>query len=221
MSFLPPLEPTVMSFIGEPKSGKSTLIKACMHYYAKKKYFRFGLCISGSSWNGDYDFLPQVALWDKWDEQRFKEYIDRLEARARELKKQNKKLPPSFVIFDDLLGQLANSDWVKSFFSRYRQYNITCLLANQYAGESKGCSTLLRSVTEIAFMFPSMMQNQLDAMKGAWGGYFKTDAEFKSAMIDVKKRKYACMVYQKSGNSKKECYMSFLVTPAPDFKMKF
>ena len=169
--FTPPLEASVMAFIGEPKSGKSTLIKSIMNFYNKKKYFQFGLCISGNSWNGDYDFLPSKSVWSKWDEERLKEYLDVLEQRAHLLHKKGKKLPPSFLILDDLLGQIANSDFFKSFLARFRHYNMTVMIAAQYAAEAKGCSTLFRSVCDIAFMFPTLMFNQLEAMKNAWGGY--------------------------------------------------
>ena len=221
VSFTPPLEATVMAFIGEPRSGKSTLIKAIMNFYNKKKYFRYGLCISGSSWNGDYDFLPSKSLWDKWDEDRLKEYIGVLETRAHLLKKKGKKLPPSFLILDDLLGQINNSDYFKSFLSRFRQYNITVMIAAQYAAEAKGCSTLFRSVCDIAFMFPTLNLNQLEAMKNAWGGYYKNVEEFKQVMIGVKVKKHACLLFQKKMNSIRTAYKSFLCQQAPDFKMNF
>lgn len=223
-SFKPPFTAEVFAFIGEPRTGKSTLIKRIMYYYHKHKYFHYGLVISGSSWNGDYDFLPSKCIWDKWDEDRLKQYIKVLEDRAHELHKNKKgaKLPPSFLILDDLLGQIANSDWFKSFLARFRQYNITVMIAAQYAAEAKGCSTLFRSVCDVAFMFPTMMHNSLEAMKNAWGGYFESLNDFKDAMIQVKTRKHACLVFQKRLNSKEEAYTSLLVEPAPkEFKMTF
>jgi hypothetical protein len=221
MSFILPLEPVVMAFIGEPRSGKSVAIKACMNYWNKKRYFKFGICISGSSWNGDYDFLPSKALWDKWDEERFKQYIEALEQQAHKLHEKGKKLKPSFVILDDLLGQIANSDFFKSFLARFRQWNITLLLAAQYAAESKGCGTMLRSVCDISFMFPSMMFNQVNAMKNAWGGWYKSFDEFQAALVAVKQRDHACLLFQKKMKTKEEAYISLLVKPAPEFKMKF
>lgn len=210
--FKPPFEAVVMAFIGEPRSGKSTLMKKIMHYYDLHKYFHFGLVISGSAFNGDYDFLPTKCVWDKWDEERLKAYIQVLEDRASSMHKAKKgdKLPASFLILDDLLGQINNSDWFKSFLARYRQYNITVMIAAQYAAEAKGCSTLFRSVCDLAFMFPSMMHNSLEAMKNAWGGYYASLAEFKDAMVQVKTRKHACLLYQKSMNCKEDAYKSLL-----------
>jgi ABC-type dipeptide/oligopeptide/nickel transport system ATPase component len=211
-----------MVFVGEPRSGKSTLIKAVMQYYAKKKYFQFGICITGSKDNGDYTFLPDKAVWDNWNEDRFKEYIGVLDARKAVLNKKNKKLPPSFIIFDDLIGLLKTSDFYKSFLSRFRHYNVTVLLATQYTADAQTCSTLLRSVCDIAFMFPSMMENQLISMHKAWGMYYKKFHLFQDVMIKVKERKFACLLYQKKFNSIETCYKSFLCKPAAeDFKMNF
>ena len=221
-NFTPPLEPTVMVFVGEPKLGKITLIKAIMQYYTKKKYFKFGLCMTGSMWNKDYDFLPKKAVWDGWDEERFKNYIGVLEERASKLADTDKKLPPSFIILDDLLGKMSASECFKSFLSRFRHYNITVLLAVQYVSDAKACSTVLRAVCELAFMFPSIMDNQIDAMHRSWGGYYKNSEEFKQAIIMVKKRPYACLLFQKKYNSKETAYKSFLCKPAlKDYKVNF
>jgi len=217
MSFKPPLEPVVIAFIGEPRSGKSTLIKSLMHYYAKAKYFEFGLVITGSKWNGDFDFIKNKhAVWDGYNEDRFKAYVDMLQKRAEVLKESGKKLPKSFVIMDDLLGTIASSDFFKSFLARFRQYNITLMIAAQYAGEAKGCSTLLRSVCDISFMFPSLMANQVEAMHRAWGGWYKKEDDFKQLLQQVKKRDHACLLFQKSKKNKEEAYLDFLCTPAPD-----
>lgn len=223
LSFTPPLEPVVMAFIGEPRSGKSTLIKSLMHYYAQAKYFKFGLVITGSKWNGDFDFIKNdKAVWDSWDEDRFKEYIDVLTKRAEELKKTNKKLPHSFVIMDDLLGTLASSDFFKSFLARFRQWNITLMIATQYAGEAKGCSTLLRSVCDIAFMFPSMMANQVETMHRAWGGWYKKEDEFKALLMKVKQVDFSCLLFQKKEKEIENAYMMFKCEPAPkNFALMF
>lgn len=223
-SFTPPLEAVCMAFIGEPRSGKSTLIKKVMQYYATRKYFHFGLVISGSAWNGDYDFLPSKSVWSEWNEDKLKHYLSILEERAHMLHKKKKggKLPPSFLVLDDLLGQINNSDFFKSFLSRYRQYNITVMIAAQYAAEAKGCSTLFRSVCDVAFLFPTLMHNSLEAMFKAFGGYYKSLDEFKEVMKEVKSRPHACLVFQKKKTSRETAYISLLCDPAPkSFKMKF
>lgn len=221
-AFTPPMEPAVLCFIGEPRSGKSTLIKSLLHHWAKSGVFKYGLVITGSKFNGDFDFIKNkdgeendVAVWDGWDEERFNKYTKTLEKRAETLKKKGKKLPRSFLILDDLLAQITG-DAFKSFLSRFRHYQITVLLATQYAAEGKSCSTLLRSITDCAFMFPSMMHNQVDAMFRAWGGYFKNPDELREALMKVKKEDHACLLYQKDKKVKEEAYLRFKCTPAPD-----
>ena len=60
-----------------------------MHYYAQKGYFKFGICLTGSKHlNKDFDFLPDAAVWEDYDEDRLKQYLEVLEQRAMELKKK-------------------------------------------------------------------------------------------------------------------------------------
>lgn len=222
-SFIPPLEPVVMCFIGEPRSGKSTLIKSLMRYYATQNYFKFGLVITGSKWNGDFDFIKNdSAVWDGYDEERLKKYFEKLKARAEVLHKKGKKLPKSFVILDDLLGTIANSDWLKSTLARFRHYNVTLMVSAQYAAEAKGCSTLLRSVCDVAFMFPSLMANSVEVLHRAWGGHFKKEQDFKDLMIDTMQEDHRCVLYQKAKKTQEEAYLKFKCTPAPkNFALTF
>lgn len=220
-TFSPPLEASVMVFVGMPRAGKSVLVKSIMHYYDQQHYFAYGICISGSAFNGDYDYLPSKALWAGWDEERLKQYIKVLELRAYELKKQKKKLPPSFIIFDDLLGELSNSNFVRNLFSIFRHYNLT-LMSCMQTPTGQHCSTVFRSLVDYAFMFPSSMQSVCDALQASWGPHFKNGNEMKDVLMEIKKTKYTCLLYRKDFNTKEACNRSFRCTPAPDkFKMKF
>ncbi len=216
-SFVPPMEPCIMAFVGEPKSGKSTLIKSLMHYYAKAKYFQFGLVISGSKWNGDFDFIKnENAVWDGYDEDRFKKYFESLKARAEELHKEGKKMPPSFIILDDLLGQLTISDWLRSMLARFRHFGVTLMLGVQYANDAKGCGSLFKSITNLAFMFPTIQNRGVVGMFDSWGGYYKNSEEFKQVLIKVSHTEHACLLFQKSEKSKEAAYLQLKCTPAPD-----
>jgi hypothetical protein len=212
-----------MAFIGEPRSGKSTLIKSLMHYYAKAKHFKFGLVITGSKFNGDFDFIKnEKAVWDGYDEERFKKYFETLKKRAEELHEQNKKMPASFIILDDLLGQIANSDWLRNTLARFRHFGVTVMLAAQYANDAKGCGTLFKSVTDIAYLFPTIMHRGVVGMYDSWGGYYKNPEEFKRVLMKVKQTDHACVLYQKSKKTKEEAYLQFKCTPAPgNFALTF
>lgn len=225
LQFVPPTEAVIIALIGEPKSGKSTLIKSLMKYYNDINYFKFGLVITGTKFNGDFDFVeesPALQVWDKYDEERLKKYFSVLEKRANKLHEagKGKKLPPSFLILDDLLGSIDNSPWLKNTLTRFRHYNVTIMLAAQYAAEAKGCGTLFKSVTNLAFMFPSHNANQVEAMHRAWGGWYKKENDFRQAMIQVQQVDYACLLFQKDKKSIDQAYMQFKCSPAPDkFKM--
>jgi len=225
VQFVPPTEAAIIALIGEPKSGKSTLIKALMKYYYDIHYFKFGLVITGSFFNGDYDFIvesPALQVWKKYDEERLMKYFNTLEKRAEKLHQQGKgkKLPPSFIILDDLLGTIQNSDWLKSTLTRFRHYNVTIMVAAQYAAEVKGCGTLFKSITNLSFMFPSHNANQVEAMHRAWGGWYKKENDFRDALIKVQQVDHACLLFQKDKKTLEEAYILFKCSPAPkDFKL--
>lgn len=223
VSFAPPLEPVIIAAVGEPRSGKSTLIKALIRYWAQAKYFKWILVITGSKFNGDFDFIKNdAAVWDGYDEERFKKFFDKLKKRAEILKKTGKKLPKSIIVLDDVMGTLSNSDWFKSTVTRFRHYNVTLIIAAQYAAESKGCSTIFKACVDIAFMFPSLMANQVAAMHRSWGGWYKNEDDFKALIMDVMQVDHRCLIYLKGKKSIDQAYLKFLCTPAPkDFAVTF
>lgn len=222
--FIPPTdEPKIMALIGEPHSGKSVLLKSIMHYYAKRKYFKYGIVITGSKFNGDYDgWLPESAVWDGYDEERLKQYLKVLEDRATQLKKTGQKLPNSFIILDDLCGQLSKSDWFTTFITRFRHYGITLMIASQYPSDAKSFCTMLRSFTDIAFMFPNLQSHYIKGFYLAWGGYFDNIEEMKNTLAQVKQTRYASLLFRKQFSSKETAYLQYLAKPVTeDFRMVF
>lgn len=224
LGFVPPLEPQIYCLIGEPKSGKSTLIKSLLYYYAQAGYMKWVTVISGSLFNSDFDFIEnKKCLWDGYDEERFRKYFETLQHRANELKKEGKKLPKSILILDDLLGELAsNADFFKSVIVRFRHFGVTVIIASQYCADARACSTVLRSCTNIACLWPSIQHNQIESMWRSFGGYYKKLNDFSDVLKEIKKDKYACLLYQKEKDTPEEAYIKFRATPAPaDFTLKF
>lgn len=154
--------PSISLFVGPPKKGKSSAIKALMYEFNERKFFHFGLVMCASSYDGDYEYLGTDNVWSEYKEDEFQSYLVNL----RQLHQQ-KKLEKNFIIFDDMLALLPlNESWFKNFISQFRKTNTWVFLTAQNI--SQGSSTLLRNCTDIAFLFHT---NNKREMQHCWDNF--------------------------------------------------
>src|SRR4051812_23616071 len=90
--------------IGKSTRGKSFfaqyLIRSMFAHPEERRRWRFGIVFAGTLFSGAYDWLPKKARVEGYIEGRLTAHLNRLKA----LKRKGKKLPQSFVWFDDLMG---------------------------------------------------------------------------------------------------------------------
>ena len=210
----------IMVFVGKPKSGKSFMILALMKQLCQQGVFQFGKVFSGTgNINNDYDFMPDLAVDGNFTEEKLKAYIGKLVKWCEDHK--GKKLPPNFLILDDLLGVLRPNTGVFShLISMHRHLNLTILLVSQYM--VKVVSTTLRELTNHAFLFKSQFKNTRQALYEAFGQICEDEKEFLHLYDEAVKEKHACLKYFADGKSMDECYVSYRA-PKEDkpFKLKF
>ena len=96
----------IFACIGMSKRGKSHftewLIRFMFAHPDPRRRWRFGLVFAGSLYSHAYDWLPEESRIEGYDEKRLEVHLERLKAHSR----AGKKLPQSFVWFDDLMGVL-------------------------------------------------------------------------------------------------------------------
>jgi hypothetical protein len=148
---------------------------------------------TGTKFNKDYDCLPENAIIEGYQPHVLKNYLESL----RKLQEENKEIPPSFIIFDDLLGLLANGDpMMKHLLSTRRHYNITIFLATQYI--LQGASTILRNVLTHAVVYNSKAHNTIKALYENIEMLFESFQEFKNYFLTYTREKYTGILYDAS-----------------------
>jgi ABC-type dipeptide/oligopeptide/nickel transport system ATPase component len=209
----------IISIIGTCGSGKSFLLRNLIYQFSKKDMFKFGIVFTGTSFNTDYQFMPDGAVHSDYSEAKLEKYISRLRSWLEV--NQGQKLPPNFLILDDLLGRIKiNSNIFNNLISTFRHFNMTIFITSQYF--VKNISTLLRELTDVAFIFRTRFKNSKESLYNAYGQLLDSQDEFDEVLNEATKEKHSCLCYQARKEYKEESYCSFQAPPDDlNFKLKF
>jgi hypothetical protein len=195
---------------GKSKSGKSYLMKYLItsKVFSKDKY-KFGIVFTTSGiYNNDYDFLPSKSIRE-FNENTFKTYFDYLKL-LKEKYKDN--IPRNFIVFDDLMGVLTDSNIVKNFISSYRHWGCDIYIAVQYVASSAS-STLLRQQVNYAFIFKDSNMDSLKYLYKAFGQQFNTFIEFKNHLTKSTNEKFSSCLYIRDELDINNNYLTFIAPP--------
>ena len=215
-----PRKPQIMCFVGKPESGKSHLIKSMLYDYAKHKYFKFGITFVRTKFNHDYDYLPDKYVYEDFDIAKLKKHITKLRDWR---KKNNKKVPPNFVIFDDLLGQI---DWYDEFMTNwiasFRHTSTSIFITAQYLQSKGGISTVLRECTNLGLIFNTKFKNSLKGLYEAYGQLFDCYDDFVRHFQTITKQRYHCMIYKADEEDIEYNYLDFCAPKEiPQYQLKY
>lgn len=208
----------IFCLIGKQGSGKSYALKSLIKQCSEDGIFAFGHCWCSTAFTNDYDFLPKESVDDKYSEEALERYINKL----REWMENNpdKDLPPSFIIFDDLLGKInMYTGFFTNLVACYRHFNISIFITSQYINK---LGTLLREMTDYGFLFKSRFRNTKESLYNAFGQQLKNQEEFNYYLEEATKEKHSCLLYVADKNTVEEAYSSFMA-PSDDkpFKLKY
>jgi len=214
--------PGLVLFVGRSKSGKTYLLKYLLQYYSlQKRIFNFGMVLTGSIYNHEYDnFLPANAVHE-YDESLLNGYIDALKKKKHET--GGGKLPASFLVLDDCLGLVTQSSAWRNLVSTYRHLNITIFLSVQYL-RSDTSGTLVREQASVVCAFKSTNINTIKTIYDYWGSdvYSKLN-DFKERYSAATDERHACLLYIADDQLQDDA-KNFYSFKAPDyrlFKLKF
>lgn len=208
--------PGLFLFLGKSKSGKSYLLKYLLQYFClMKRVFKFGLILTGSAYNHEYDFLPSKAVHE-YKENILMKYVDQLKDRKN--KDTGKELPPSFIVLDDCLGLVQKSKAWQNLVSTYRHLNITLFISVQYLKASEVSGTLIREQTSVLFAFSSTNMSVIKCLYDYFGAdVFDKIEDFKARYQLVTKEPHAAMLYIAS-NELRDKSKNFKPFLAPNYK---
>jgi hypothetical protein len=201
----------IWTLTGLPHSGKSYMLRYIMWQYASvhNKFFKTVLCFSPTAFNGDYNWLPEKAVKEEYDEEYLMAYINSLKHKLKGLKANDPdaKLKPNAIIFDDCLGMLNNSSWFQNFCSTARHTNTHLFFLNQYIASSRNVSTVLRNNTNFALMWKSPMKNSIQALYASYGQMLDTESDFKKLLMDNGGRQFSALMYRSGYDTIAESYL--------------
>ena len=120
--------PCLIVVAGKSKRGKSYLIKYMLTMLCLNKKFKFGLVFCKTKFNCGYDFIEDNKVVEGYNEDVLKNYLQTLQKYGEEnpLTRKQKELgiktniPPSFIVFDDIIGQMdLNTNFMSEFLTTY------------------------------------------------------------------------------------------------------
>lgn len=195
--------------VGKSFRGKSWLLRYIVQTKYRQGHFKFGIVFSKTLFNGDYDWLPDKAKIEGYDENTLMRYFNNI----KQIKLSGKEPPQSFIIFDDLVAVLdSKSKFFTNFLATHRHLNIHVFIAVQYLLGT--VTPIFREQISISIMFLSKTRRTLEALYESFGGLFQSYKEFKDYFINgTSKQPYIAMVYQNSEDDIKKNY-TFIRAPA-------
>ena len=185
-------------FVGKSERGKTHFIRFLLQDQMTRRYLplQWGLVFVRTKFKHSYDFVPNERVFQGYNEDVLKKYVANLEGMYRE----RGHLPPSFLVFDDLVGILTNqTNWFTNFISTYRHYNITIIVAVQYLTGRNAISPIMREQTTYALMFRSGTAKTIQNLYESYGQMFPTKNDFQDYLMRNTEPTvvgpYVCIVY--------------------------
>ena len=201
--------PSCVLLVGKPKRCKTNCVRFLIQKHSLDKFkgcgkFQMGIVFVRSKFSHDYDFLPDEAVINGYDEDILRRYLEAIENYTAE----NGKPVPNFVVFDDLIGLLSKNDpFLTNFLGLHRKYGTTIFLATQHL--KTGASTTLREVTTHAIVFNSKTWNTITSLYENFGSLFEKLIQFKETLQNVTKEPFTAMLYLADEDNIEKNYLEF------------
>jgi hypothetical protein len=209
--------PACILLVGKPKRGKTNSIRFIIQKHSLDKFkgsakFQMGIVFTRTKFNQDYSFLPDETVFNGYDEDILRKYLETLENHISE----GNEAPANFVIFDDLIGLLSKNDpFLTNFLGTHRHTNTTIFLATQHL--KTGASTTLREVCTHAIIFNSKTWNTITSLYENFGTLFPKLEQFKHTMQDITKEQYTAMLYLSDEDNIANNYLQFKCPDTSDW----
>lgn len=223
--------PALVILAGSSKSGKTHALKSLLldHTLNRKNGFKFGLVFTSTKFNCEYSQnIPDKYILEGFDINILYNFVERIKDKyGKTIEKNIKKgistntgVPPSFIIFDDIISSINQNDkFFKCFISTFRHYNISVFISVQYIHQ---VSPLIRQQANYAFIFHHEQKKSIESLFYSFGGSFENEKQFKNFLQDLTKERYHCLVYIKDEYEKDKKYLDYKA-PAeiPKIKLKY
>jgi hypothetical protein len=230
-------KPKIWTLIGQCDSGKSQMIKYLI--WEHRNIFKFGLVFSPTKCTGQYNYIAnQNYVIDGYsqeiEDKILKPYVQDLRKKTAELQTKAReknpnikdadlpKLPPNFIILDDIVGAITGSQWLQNFITTHRHTNTSIFIAAQYL-KTRAIPTCLRENSNYIISFGSGNSNTYKALYEIMGnGKGITDFEqFKKLLQDATSEPYRSLVYSNTKEHRGEYCTYRCPGDLKEFKLKY
>ena len=194
--------------IGKPRSGKTFLTKWFILKHTidpKSKFFHWGIVITKTAFDReDYEYIPEEYVVSGWNQERIEHYIEQL----KDIKRENGKVPPSFMILDDIVADndILQNPFFKNLCAITAHLSLTIILSGQYLFQS--ANPVLRECATIVFMFRTTSGRTLKGLWENFGQLFDKFDDFKKHLLKITRPKHTALMYI-ANNDMEDNYVSF------------
>lgn len=194
--------PQICLFVGKPNRGKTHAMKhLVMERCLAPDGFKFGVVFTGTTFDDEYDWVPNNAVIQGYDRVAFFRYLSFLE-------EMSPNIPSNFIIFDDLVGILDKQDpYLLNFICNHRHYNCTVFLSIQYIFQ--GATPTLRECVTKAFLFNTKTKKTLNALFECYGQFFERYKDFKTFFMEKTSKKFECILFVQDNDDIRENYFEY------------
>ena len=169
--------------VGKSEKGKTHFMKWLLFEQLLRPInpMKFGLVFVSTKFKHSWNFMPDDKVYEGLDEEVLRKYISNL----RTIYEETQYLPPSFIVFEDLIGVLNNRNpWFQNFMSSFRHLNITLFITAQYLTGHRAISPLMRNQTTHAIMFSGRNFGHLKNLYEAYGQQFRRVRDFSDYLLE-------------------------------------
>lgn len=163
--------PFTMVITGSIGSGKSSIVWSMLNpkgFYGK--YFDYMLIFNGSVdsnaiWKDASTDENEIDVVNKWDNDKFRDFVVRLERDQQRLREEGKQLQRICVVFDDSVSQgISNKNKINALddlIQRCRHINTTVIIASQVYRQ---LNRSMRCLNTLAFIITKVNRPDLRAV---------------------------------------------------------
>jgi hypothetical protein len=136
-------------------------------------------------------------------------------------KEKGDKMPPNFIIYDDLLGLLEKSRTMTNWFSVFRHTNTYIFLTSQYLN-SQASSTLVRTQAKFIYAFRDRSTRTRKALYEWFGSLVETQEEFNKLFEQATAEKHRALIIITGQDSLEETFGQIKAASViPPYKINF
>lgn len=196
--------PKICLLLGICKSGKSYLTKYLTQYFTKNKKFKYGLYISGSGFSDDVDWIDERYMWEGYDEDRLKQYMDKAKTR---------KKMPNFLILDDCVGLISRSPYFAHLTSTHRHYGTSIFICSQDM-KATVSTPMIRNIANYTFIFNVTSKPVKKEIYDHWGSACYEDYEkFDKMFSKATSKRFHCAFFNNEIYDKDRKMVQFVAPP--------